>query len=44
MDRDLALKVVEALEAIQVAVETIAVNTAPATPEEPTAPAEGAGT
>ena len=44
MDRDLALKVVAALEAIQLAVETIAENTTPATPEEPTEPAEGAGT
>lgn len=35
MDRDLALKVVAALEAIQVAVETIAENTAPETPETP---------
>ena len=35
MDRDLALKVVAALEAIQVAVETIAENTAPETPAEP---------
>ena len=41
MDRDLALKVVAALEAIQVAVETIAENTAPATPETP---AEDVGT
>ena len=41
MDRDLALKVVAALEAIQVAVETIAENTAPTTPD---APAEDAGT
>lgn len=39
MDRDLALKVVAALEAIQVAVETIAENTAPAdTPDEPSEP------
>lgn len=35
MDRDLALKVVAALEAIQVAVETIAENTAPTTPDAP---------
>lgn len=39
MDRDLALKVVAALEAIQVAVETIAENTAPETPETPAEPA-----
>ena len=44
MDRDLALKVVAALEAIKTAVETIAVNTTPATPEEPTVPAESTGT
>ena len=44
MDRDIALKVQAALEAIQVAVETIAENTAPATPETPEVPAEGAGT
>ena len=44
MDRDLALKVVAALEAIQVAVETIAVNTTPTTPETPSEPAEGTGT
>ena len=42
MDRDLALKVVAALEAIQVAVETIAVNTAPT--DTPETPAESAGT
>lgn len=42
MDRDLALKVVAALEAIQVAVETIAVNTAPA--DTPEAPADNSGT
>ena len=34
MDRDVALKILEALEAIQEAVETIAENSAPATPEE----------
>ena len=35
MDRDVALKVLDALEAIQAAVETIAENTAPAeTPAE----------
>lgn len=39
MDRDLALKVVAALEAIKTAVETIAENTAPSTPEEPAEPA-----
>lgn len=32
MDRDVALKILDALEAIQVAVETIAENTAPETP------------
>lgn len=32
MDRDVALKILEALEAIQEAVETIAENTAPETP------------
>ena len=37
--RDLILKVVAALEAIKTAVETIAVNTTPAAPEE-TEPAE----
>lgn len=42
MDRDLALKVVAALEAIQVAVETIAVNTAPA--DTPETSAETTGT
>lgn len=35
MDRDVALKVLAALEAIQEAVETIAENTAPETPSEP---------
>lgn len=42
MDRDVALKVLEALEAIQAACETIATNTTPATdpPAEET-PAAG---
>ena len=44
MDRDLALKVVAALEAIKTAVETIAVNTTPTTPETPEEPTEPAGT
>ena len=35
MDRDVALKILDALEAIQTAVETIAENTTPTTPEEP---------
>ena len=35
MDRDVALKVLAALEAIQEAVETIAENTAPADDTEP---------
>lgn len=35
MDRDVALKILAALEAIQEAVETIAENTAPETPDEP---------
>ena len=35
MDRDVALKVLAALEAIQEAVETIAENTAPADDAEP---------
>lgn len=34
MDRDVALKILAALEAIQEAVETIAENTAPETPAE----------
>ena len=37
--RDLILKIVAALEAIKTAVETIAVNTTPATPDE-TEPAD----
>lgn len=39
MDRDVALKILDALEAIQEAVETIAENTAPETEETPAAPA-----
>lgn len=34
MDRDVALKILEALEAIQEAVETIAENIAPETPAD----------
>ena len=37
MDRDVALKILDALEAIQTAVETIATNTAPADDSDPAA-------
>ena len=47
MDRDLALQLIELLDDIKTAIETIATNTTPATPDEPVtpddpdAPAEG---
>ena len=44
MDRDIAIKIKDALLAIQTAVETIAENTTPATPETPEVPAESTGT
>ena len=44
MDRDVALKVLEALEAIQVACETIATNTTPAETPSDDPPAEETGT
>ena len=47
MDRDLALQLIDLLDDIKTAIETIATNTTPATPDEPVtpdAPAESAGT
>ena len=47
MDRDLALQLIDLLDDIKTAIETIATNTTPATPDEPVTPdtpAEGAGT
>ena len=47
MDRDLALQLIDLLDDIKTAIETIATNTTPATPDEPVtpddpdAPAEG---
>lgn len=43
MDRDLALALVAAMEAIKTAVQTIATNTTPAEPT-PDSPAEEVGT
>ena len=43
MDRDLSLQLIEILDDIKDAIETIATNTTPAAPD-PDAPAEGAGT
>lgn len=47
MDRDLSLQLIDLLDDIKTAIETIATNTTPATPDEPVTPdepAEGAGT
>ena len=46
MDRDLALSLIELLDDIKDAIETIATNTTPAAPDPGDAdpPAEGAGT
>ena len=41
MDRDLALQLIDLLDDIKTAIETIATNTTPATPDEPVTPDAG---